>query len=455
MIIRYLNRSWLGALGLSLCMCSCNDEEQFEPLESQKIISEITLKVSDPLPLLINTDSLVAYEVLPEDANNKNVIWTSSNEEIASVDAEGRIYANNFGKAFITVAPEAGFAGIKTVEVEVIDRIIPIKEIQIKNTDLSVYATASLQLETSYLPLEATYSSLSWTSLTPEIASVTDEGLVKGLVPGNAVIRVEARDGGGCFKDVAITVKEVQPLTDIIFKEGQEEVAMYETSKLLFTPIPADATTSTIQWSSTDNNVVSINQETGVYYVKGYGSTVITAKSGDVEANITLTVAPGKINDTFLYGATNWRGFSKDYASAEIVDGKFVVTPGTNQKASIERIYDTDFHAGNYPIVAIKRTDPATSYSMVMDMWTDKNYGAYKGQIQKIIDPADNVPVYYVDISAAQFGSMTLPKDKAETLDVFVYRMNNLRQTENISYSVYWIKSFKSVDELKKYVGVE
>ena len=68
----------------------------------------------------------------------------------------------------------------KTVEVEVIDRIIPIKEIQIKNTDLSVYATASLQLETSYLPLEATYSSLSWTSLTPEIASVTDEGLVKG-----------------------------------------------------------------------------------------------------------------------------------------------------------------------------------------------------------------------------------------------------------------------------------
>jgi hypothetical protein len=174
-----------------------------------------------------------------------------------------------------------------------------------------------------------------------------------------------------------------------------------------------------------------------------------------VEANITLTVAPGKINDTFLYGATNWRGFSKDYASAEIVDGKFVVTPGTNQKASIERIYDTDFHAGNYPIVAIKRTDPATSYSMVMDMWTDKNYGAYKGQIQKIIDPADNVPVYYVDISAAQFGSMTLPKDKAETLDVFVYRMNNLGQTENISYSVYWIKSFKSVDELKKYVGVE
>lgn len=35
------------------------------------------------------------------------------------------------------------------------------------------------------------------------------------------------------------------------------------------------------------------------------------------------------------------------------------------------------------------------------------------------------------------------------------YRMNNLGQTENISYSVYWIKSFKSVDELKKYVGVE
>lgn len=449
-----LNRGALFSLSMALVFAGCNGEEKFGELESQKVISEINLKVSDPLPLLINTDSLIAYEVLPEDASNKNLIWTSSDEEIANVDAEGRIYANTYGSVFITAAPEVGFAGMKTIEVQVIDKINVITEINVTNTDLSVYATAKLQLETSYKPVNATYSSLSWKSLNTDIATVDDNGVVTGVAPGEATIVVSARDGGKCSKEIKITVKEVVPISEIHFNEGQSDLAMYETGKFKFTTVPADATTSTVRWYSDATNVVSINEETGLYYVKSYGTATITVKSGDVVQTLAVTVQPGKINDDFSYGATNWRGFSSDYSTAVIKDGKFVVTPGTNSKASIERIYDTDFHAGNYPILAIKRTEPATTYSMVLDMWTNKDYGAYKGEMKKIENPdGDGANVYYADLTS-QFGSMYLSKTSTTTLDVFVYRMNNLGSTENISYEVYWVKTFKSEDELKTYLGI-
>lgn len=449
-----LNRGALFSLSMALVFAGCNGEEKFGELESQKVISEINLKVSDPLPLLINTDSLIAYEVLPEDASNKNLIWTSSDEEIANVDAEGRIYANTYGSVFITAAPEVGFAGMKTIEVQVIDKINVITEINVTNTDLSVYATAKLQLETSYKPVNATYSSLSWKSLNTDIATVDENGVVTGVAPGEATIVVSARDGGKCSEEIKITVKEVVPISEIHFNEGQSDLAMYETGKFKFTTVPADATTSTVRWYSDATNVVSINEETGLYYVKSYGTATITVKSGDVVQTLAVTVQPGKINDDFSYGATNWRGFSSDYSTAVIKDGKFVVTPGTNSKASIERIYDTDFHAGNYPILAIKRTEPATTYSMVLDMWTNKDYGAYKGEMKKIENPdGDGANVYYADLTS-QFGSMYLSKTSTTTLDVFVYRMNNLGSTENISYEVYWVKTFKSEDELKTYLGI-
>ena len=459
MFDRYLFRNVFWALSLPLLVAACSDEEKYDALESQKIISEINLKVSDPLPLLVNTDSLVAYEVFPEDADNKNVVWSSDNEEIASVDAEGRIYANSCGTVFITVASEVGFAqyGSKTFEVEVIDRIIPIQEIKVENEDLSVYATAKIQLETSYSPADATYSSMAFTSLTPDVATVTEDGVVEGLVPGTATIRISARDGGGYYKDVEVTVKEVVPLTGISFAEGQGEIALHESSVFTIVPEPAEATTAVVRWSSADNNVVSIDEETGVYTVNGYGSTTITARSGDVEGTISVTVAQGKINDDFRYGC-NWAGFDRDFGSVEVEDGKLVVTPGTNRNASIQRIPDTDFHPGNYPIVAIKRTDPATSYSMQMDIWTDSDTGTFGGRYgmgsQKLTG-ADGVPVYYVDLTEATFGSTTLPANEVSFLDFFLYRMNGLGETEGISYEVYWVKSFKSLDELKEYIGAE
>lgn len=471
MKLRYLKdkyKAWglIILAGFTVLGVSCKDEDSFEALGSEKIVSEIKLKVTDNLPLLVNTDSLIAYTVFPEDAGNKNLLWTSANEEIASVDAEGRITAHQLGKVYITAMPEVGFADTETFEVEVIDKIIEIQDIHVKNEgQLSVYATASLQLETSFTPEVVTYTTLNWISETPEIATVSEDGLVTGIAPGIARIRIEARDGSLFSKVVMVEVKEVVSLTDILFDESQKELALYETSVLNITPVPENATVSAIEWSSENESVVSIDKVSGVFTVKTYGTTRLTAKCGDVEKSLEVTVVKGKINDTFLYGVSNWEKFGDDAESAEIVDGKLLVKASTSlKKASIHRIPDTDFHAGLYPIVAIKMTKVATTCNLTFDSWTGKDLGgAYAGcngsydvwKPQTLTDSSDGIPVFYANLAEHNLGKSKLPVDEAKTLDEYLYRLQNLGTADHISYEVYWVKSFKSVEELKAYIGAE
>ena len=58
--------------------------------------------------MLVNEETVLAAAVQPEDAENKNVIWTSSDEEYVTVDENGKVTALKPGKAVITVTTEEG-----------------------------------------------------------------------------------------------------------------------------------------------------------------------------------------------------------------------------------------------------------------------------------------------------------------------------------------------------------
>ena len=72
-------------------------------------VKKITLSSSEEI-LLVDDSMQLGAEVLPEDASNKNIVWSSDHEEIASVDEDGVVYALQEGKAVITAASEDGNA---------------------------------------------------------------------------------------------------------------------------------------------------------------------------------------------------------------------------------------------------------------------------------------------------------------------------------------------------------
>ncbi len=60
------------------------------------------------LSLILHESETIQATVQPENASNKNVIWSSDNEDIAVVDNTGRVTAKAVGEANITVTTEDG-----------------------------------------------------------------------------------------------------------------------------------------------------------------------------------------------------------------------------------------------------------------------------------------------------------------------------------------------------------
>ena len=70
--------------------------------------------------------------------------------------------------------------------------------------ELEVYETSSFQLRWQTIPSDPTYPTLKWESLTPEIATVTEDGVVKGVKAGTARVKATATDGRRLLKSLKL-----------------------------------------------------------------------------------------------------------------------------------------------------------------------------------------------------------------------------------------------------------
>ncbi|MEO8238100.1 MAG: DUF4979 domain-containing protein [Flavobacterium sp.] len=167
----------------------------------------------------------------------------------------------------------------------------------------------------------------------------------------------------------------------------------------------------------------------------------------------------GLINDDFSTGSTfNWIAATSG-STGQIQNGKFFVTfppPSAGKyRADIKKNGGITFHAGNYPIIAIKINKPPRC-----NYFFDTNLGSYNGTNNngtKIVTETGNV--YYWDLSTGKLGSTTLSTTQATTLSLFQIKIAEIVLTDveiaanKTNYSVDWVKSFASVDALRTYLN--
>lgn len=152
-----------------------------------------------------NSLTLVAT-VLPADATDKSVSWTSDKEAVATVDANGRVTAKGNGKATITVTTkDQGKTASCTITVAQW-----VTSISLDKTSLflAIGAEATLSVA-SILPDNANDKTYSWSSSDSAIASVDNSGKVKAKAKGNATIKATANDGSGVFASCSVEVYRI------------------------------------------------------------------------------------------------------------------------------------------------------------------------------------------------------------------------------------------------------
>ena len=152
-----------------------------------------------------NTLTLKAT-VLPADATDKSVSWTSDKEAVATVDANGRVTAKGNGNATITVTANDGNGAQATCAVEVRQYVT---NISFDKYSLSLEIGEEGMLSISILPDNANDKSLIWSSSDNSIASIDNSGKVTAKAKGNATIKAMANDGSGVFASCSVEVYRI------------------------------------------------------------------------------------------------------------------------------------------------------------------------------------------------------------------------------------------------------
>lgn len=228
--------------------------------------------------------------VLPADATDKSVKWSSSDKRIATVDSNGKIKAIKPGKVVITCKTNNGGHVAKCIIT--VKKVIRTTGVKLNKTSASITAGTYYQLKATVYPENATIKKLVWTTSNSSVAKVSASGKVFGLKAGTAVITCKTVEGGktASFKVKVVPIK----VTGVKLNIPKGIMAVGRTYQLKASIIPATATNKAVTWTSSNPQAVSVSS-TGLLKALTPNSTaVITCKTvdGGKTATCTIKVAP-------------------------------------------------------------------------------------------------------------------------------------------------------------------
>lgn len=211
--------------------------------------------------------------VAPEDASDKAVVWSSSDEAVATVDAQGVVTALKTGTATLTASHASGLSA--TCEVTV---TTPAESITIDKETLALRKGETAALVVTVGPEDADDKAVAWSSSDETVATVDAEGTVTAVKTGKAT--VTAADVEGHTAACEVTV--ITPATGVTLDLEEVTVAKGRTVTLTATVEPEDADDKVVIWSVADETVATVSQ-TGVVTGVKSGETAVIAT--DVNGN--------------------------------------------------------------------------------------------------------------------------------------------------------------------------
>lgn len=298
-----------------------------------------------PNTLDLTTGSTGELIAITKDADGlvitgRPVVWSSSNNAVATVSLTGSVLALTPGTATITATSEGKSA---TALVTVTPAITPIATFVVNPSTLAIATGAFAQLNAVAKDAGGnviTGRPVVWTSSNVLVAVVSPTGGVTALLPGTTTITATS-DGKTATSDVTVSLA-IKPVNSVTVAPSTLPLVVGAQGTLAATTKDDQGVVLAgriVAWTSSNTSVATVNAF-GVVTATGVGSATITAtsegKSGtatvDVAAVIlpvsTLTLSPGSV--TMTSGATTQvTATAKDVNGAVLV-GRAVVWTSSN-----------------------------------------------------------------------------------------------------------------------------
>ena len=227
-----------------------------------------------------------AYDAAGNALGDRAIIWSSSNQAVATVSTGGLVTAIAPGTSTITAASE-GKTSTATITVAqgAVARVVVLPN------PVTMVAGQSAQLALSVRDASdnvLTGKSAVWSSSNTAVATVASDGTVKAIAAGSATITATVDGVGGT---TALTVSNI-PVGSITLSPTSATVSTGSSTTL--TPTVKDAngkvvTDRVVSWS-TSNPLIATVSQSGVVTGIAPGTATITATSETKSANATITV---------------------------------------------------------------------------------------------------------------------------------------------------------------------
>ena len=291
------------------------------------VIKVTQIQLSQTRASLIEGKELqLTATVLPTDATNQSLTWSSSVEGVATVDPTGKVTAIKAGTTVITATAkdDSGISASCTVQVTV--PTVKVTGITLNKTTASVVKGKTVALTATVTPDTATDKTIKWTTSNKNVATVSTDGVVTAVAAGTAIITATAADDREVKATCKITVTNpVVKVTKVTLNKTTASVVKGKTLTLTATVTPTNATNKNVTWKSSNTKIATVDSN-GKVTAKAAGTATITCTAADgsgKSATCKITVTNPAVKVTKL----RMNKTSVDLLKGKTVQLKVTVTP--------------------------------------------------------------------------------------------------------------------------------
>ncbi len=250
------------------------------PIEEVTTI-EIDIKSNT---LYVGESTLLKARILPEEAFDKNLKWTSTDQSVAIIDNEGVLTALKTGKTIIQATANNGVS--KSIEITVKQHV---SSFELLTEAILLNPGENFKLQYIILPEDASNKTIIWESADSNICAVSRDGMITAINPGSTLVTGTTEDGN--LRNECI-VKVIQPVESIQLTKNEISLKVGENTQISANILPYNAYNKSIIWKSSDETIAIVD-ESGMITALKAGAVDITALSienPDIQDKCAVTV---------------------------------------------------------------------------------------------------------------------------------------------------------------------
>lgn len=274
-------------------MASCSVTVTGSPSSTEVPVTSVSIvKTESTVTIKEGTSRLLNTRVLPDNATDKSVTWSTSNPDIVTVDRYGNITGVREGTATVRVTTNDGQKTDSCpVQVIAADEWKRVTGVDLNLVNVTIPVGFKDQLRYRVEPADASDQEVTWRSSNTNVALVDPYGTIEAKRVGTAIITVTTLDRSKTDTCIVTVVPAVMlPSRGILLNKVASTLVEgeYDYPSVIF--YGADEDDHSLTWRSSDTDVATVNSS-GRVTAKEPGTAVITVRtSNNWLASYTVTV---------------------------------------------------------------------------------------------------------------------------------------------------------------------